>query len=74
MTVDFLVTHEQEAADDGNPVDVVGDDGTVGGAVLPAEDGVEDTPAATTVEFWVAILVKALECVSCMYVYIYMER
>lgn len=57
MSLHFSVAHEEETDDDNDPVDVVRNDGSVRGRVLPAEDGVEDTPAAASVEFWVAVLV-----------------
>lgn len=41
-----------EQQHDEDPVDVVGDDGAVGGRVLPAKQGVEDLP--TVVSLWVA--------------------
>ena len=52
----LLERQEQEAHGYGNPVDVVGDDRAVGGRVVPAEDGVEDTPAAAAVELGAAAL------------------
>lgn len=48
--------HEDEGSNDENPVEVIGQDGTVGGSVVPSEDGVEDAPAAAAVEFGGAAL------------------
>ena len=45
----FLPAQVQEACNDGDPVEVVRDDGAIGGAVLPAEERVEDSPAAGAV-------------------------
>ena len=56
MSLCLFEAEEEEADDHGEPVHVVADDGAVGGAVLPAEDRVEDAPAAAAVEFWVAVL------------------
>lgn len=51
-----MESHRQEGGDDSNPVQIVGDDGAVGGRVVPAEDGVEDAPAAAAVELRTATL------------------
>lgn len=45
----FFPAKVQEPDDNNEPVNVVGDDGAVCGAVLPAEQGVEDTPTAVAV-------------------------
>lgn len=45
----FLVAHEKEADDHGDPVHIVRDDRTVRGGVLPSENGVEDTPSTATI-------------------------
>jgi hypothetical protein len=42
----FLPAKVQEASDDGDPVEIVRDDGAIGGAILPPEERVEDAPAA----------------------------
>lgn len=52
----LVANHGEEARGDGDPVEVVGDDGADGGRVLPAEDGVEDAPEAASVEVGVAAL------------------
>lgn len=52
----FAAGHGGEAQGDGDPVEVVRDDGADGGRVLPAEDGVEDAPDAAAVEVGVAAL------------------
>lgn len=63
----LLEAHNHEADDDGDPVAVVGDDGAVGGRVLPAEDRVEDAPSAAAVEFGVAELRGLVRfCVLCL--------
>jgi hypothetical protein len=46
----------QEAERDGDPVQVVREDGADGGRVLPSKDGVENTPEAAAVEVGVAAL------------------
>lgn len=56
MALDFLVAHGEETEHDADPVQVVGDNRAVGGAVLPTEDGVENTPASTAVELRVCEL------------------
>lgn len=56
----LVADHGEEARGDSDPVQVVGDDGADRGGVLPAEDGVEDSPEAAAVEIGVA----ALLCVS----------
>lgn len=57
-----METHRQKCGNDKDPVDVVGDDGAVGGCVVPAEDGVEDTPAAAAVELGTATLFEETSC------------
>lgn len=44
----FAESKSDEAGHDEDPVDIVGDDGAVGGRVSPAEDGVENTPSDGT--------------------------
>ena len=60
MALRFLVSHEEEHADDSDPIDVIRNDVTVGRGVLPAENGVEDAPSATTVQFWIGELESSL--------------
>lgn len=62
MSRGLAITHEEESQHYKDPVQVVRDDGAVSGRVLPAEDGVEDTPAAASVELWVAELRRELVC------------
>ena len=50
MTLDLLVPHHNEAGNDEDPVDIVCDDGTICAGVVPAQNGVEDTPASSAVE------------------------
>jgi hypothetical protein len=52
----LAVAHSQETENHEDPVYVIRNDGPVRGGVLPPEDGIEDTPAAATVEFWVTEL------------------
>jgi hypothetical protein len=52
----LLDAQVKEAERDGDPVQVVGEDGADGGGVLPAKDGVEDAPEAAAVEVGVAAL------------------
>jgi hypothetical protein len=58
MALGFLVSHHKEAKDDCNPIAVVRNNGAVCCRVLPAENGVEDTPSATAVESWITELRK----------------
>lgn len=46
VALGLLEAHGGEAGHDKEPIEVVRDDGAVGGRVLPAENGVEDAPAA----------------------------
>lgn len=46
VALGLLESHDDEAGHDEDPVDVVGEDRAVGSGVLPAENGVEDTPAS----------------------------
>jgi hypothetical protein len=48
--------HNEEGGNDKDPVDVVGDNGAVGGRVGPAKDGVEDAPGFGAGRFWAAAL------------------
>ena len=50
----LAVPHAGKDDDDAKPVQVVREDRAIGGRVLPAEDGVEDPPAATAVQLRVA--------------------
>ena len=56
MTSALLVEEAADGDDQGEPVDVVGDDGAVGGRVGPAEDSLEDAPAAIVGHIGVAAL------------------
>lgn len=47
---------EDEGGHDEEPVEVVRDDGAVGGGICPAEDGLEDAPAAVVGDVGVAAL------------------
>lgn len=46
MALGLLESHDAEAGHDKDPIHIVGNDGAVGGRVLPAENCIEDTPAA----------------------------
>lgn len=56
MALGLLEAQRDKHADDKEPVQVVRDDGPVGGRVGPAEDGVEDAPAAVGGAAWLAAL------------------
>lgn len=65
MALDLSEPHHDEAGDDEDPIDVVGDDGAVRAGVIPAQNGVEDTPASSPIElgaaalqFWLEVEVK----------------
>lgn len=58
MTMLIIVSHSKESNDDGKPEEVVGDDGAVSGGVLPAEDGVENPPSASSVDIGVTALYR----------------
>jgi hypothetical protein len=50
------VSEVQESDDDGDPVEVVGEDCAVRGRVCPAEQGVEDAPSTAAVQLRAAAL------------------
>jgi hypothetical protein len=54
--VRFPESKSQESNDDGDPVKVVREHGTVGGGVGPSEQGVENAPSAAAVQLGVAAL------------------
>ena len=56
VALDLAESKDKESADDEDPVQVVRDDGAVGGRVGPAEDGVEETPSAAAVDLRAAAL------------------
>ena len=56
VAVLLVVAEGEEADDDHEPIEVVGENGADCGGVLPAENGVEDAPAAAAVDFGVAAL------------------
>jgi len=56
MALGFLETQNHEADNDREPIHVVADDGAISSRVLPAENRVEDAPATTAIELWVAVL------------------
>lgn len=58
MAIFFIVTHGQEDDDYNEPEDIVRNDGSVCGRILPAEDGVKDSPSTTSIDVWVASLIK----------------
>jgi hypothetical protein len=53
----LIVDHRCVEGDDSDPVEVIREDGSIGGGVFPAEKGVEDTPAAASIEFGVTALI-----------------
>lgn len=55
-----MEAQDEEADDDEDPVDVVGDDGTVGGRIGPAKDTVQDTPRLRARRFRAAALQKSV--------------
>lgn len=62
VTLDFLEPHQNETGDNEDPVDIVCDDGAVCASVVPAQNGVEDTPASSSVELGATTLQFASEC------------
>lgn len=50
MTRFLVVPHREKCNYYGEPVEIVRDDRAVRGGVLPAEKGIEDSPASTAVE------------------------
>jgi hypothetical protein len=52
----LVVAQCKEAANDSDPVYVIGDNRAVSSGVLPSENGVEDTPSTTTVQLRVTKL------------------
>lgn len=62
--MNFTVSHRQKAQDDDDPVHIIRDDGTISSRILPAEDGVEDSPASASVEFWVTKLEEGVSDVE----------
>lgn len=56
MALSFIIPHGEESDNDGNPVEVIGENRAVGRRVLPAEQGVEDTPSSSTANLGVAAL------------------
>lgn len=50
VALDLPEPHDEEARDDKDPVHVVRDDAAVGRRVVPAKDGIEEAPAAATVQ------------------------
>lgn len=45
----LLLSKVRKACDDGNPVQIIRDDGAVSGTVLPPEERVEDAPTTRAV-------------------------
>lgn len=54
MTTLLVKAKRAKCHNHSQPVQVIGDDRTVCGAVGPSQDGVEDAPAATAVQFGIA--------------------
>lgn len=62
VTLGLLEPNHKEHADNEEPVQVVGDDRSVGSRVCPAQDGIENAPAGSVIGFRVAAL--EIDCVS----------
>lgn len=62
MALDLAVAHGEKGDDDGPPVDVVRDDGAVGGRVLPAQEAIKDSPKTATVDVRAAALDQGGRC------------
>lgn len=56
VALDLLVAHDDKVRHDTQPIQVVRDDGAVRSRVCPAENGVEESPASTTVVIGAAAL------------------
>lgn len=56
VSFSFLVAQAPERTHDSKPVQIVGDDGAIGGAVRPAQDRFEHAPPASAFEVRVAAL------------------
>lgn len=56
VALDFIISHNDKCCHDDKPIKVVADDRAVCCRVLPAKNGIEDSPAATAIELWVAKL------------------
>lgn len=56
VTFHLTVPHDEKRDDDTQPVQVIREDGAIRGRVCPAEDGVEEAPAATAVVVGAAAL------------------
>jgi hypothetical protein len=54
MSLLLIVDHRYVGDDDSNPIEVIREDGSIGGGVFPVEKGIEDALAAVSVEFGVA--------------------
>lgn len=57
-TLDLLEAQQEQPRHNADPVDVVRDDGTICGRIIPAKDGIQNSPAAATVELGVAALTR----------------
>ena len=64
MPILFLVSKKEESDYDNNPIQIVRDDGTIGCRILPAKEGIKDTPSTTAAYFWIATLRKLLAYVQ----------
>lgn len=64
VSVILLIGHGRELSDNKDPVQVVRKNGTVCGRVVPAQDGVEDGPASSTIELRVAALPMSVQTIK----------
>ena len=56
MALHLLIPHRAKRRDDHDPVHVIRNHRAIRGGIRPAKDRVEDPPAATAVEFRVAVV------------------
>lgn len=56
MAVCLTKPQHQKSSNDRDPVDIVRNDGAIGGRVVPTKESVENTPATSTVELRTAAL------------------
>ena len=63
----FVIPHRYESDHNHHPVDVVRDDRADGCGILPAEEGVEDTPSSATINCRTAALVQNQQQLSKAY-------
>lgn len=64
MAVLLLKPQDPDSCNDRDPIEVIRYNRAVGSGVIPAEDGVENAPAASTVEFGTTALDLILSATS----------